>query len=70
MLITLDGEKIRELRESKKLSLKQMEKLTGLTDSALSAIENNSTPKPYLNTGVSIAEALGVPLKKITKKVS
>jgi transcriptional regulator with XRE-family HTH domain len=55
------GEKILEYRKSKKLNIKDLAKLTGVTPSLLSQIERGLA-NPSLNTINSIAKVLEVPL--------
>lgn len=70
MLITLDRVEIKRLRKERKLSLKDLEKLSGVPDSTLSAIETGTIVNPKLDTAAAIARAFKVPLEKIIKKVS
>lgn len=55
------GEKILEYRKSKKLNIKDLAKLTGVTPSLLSQIERGLA-NPSLNTLKSLAKALDAPL--------
>jgi transcriptional regulator with XRE-family HTH domain len=55
------GEKISEYRKSKKLNIKDLAKLTGVTSSLLSQIERGLA-NPSLNTLNTIAKVLEVPL--------
>ena len=58
------GERIRDLRRGRKLTLEQLAAATGLTASFLSQMERNLTGVT-LSSLVNIAKALGVPLKEI-----
>jgi len=55
------GEKTRMLRSARRLSLGDMARLTGVTKSMLSQVENNLT-SPSITTLRKIGAALGVPL--------
>lgn len=69
MLITLDRAEIKRIRKERKLSLRDLEKLSGVPDSTLSAIETGAIANPKLDTAVAIARAFKVPLEKLLKKV-
>jgi len=58
------GDKLRALREQKKLSQGDIEKQTGLLRCYVSRVENNHTV-PSLDTLEKLARALGVPLYRI-----
>lgn len=58
------GERIRDLRRGRKLTLEQLAESTGLTASFLSQMERNLTGVT-LSSLVNIAKALGVPLREI-----
>ena len=58
------GEKIREIRESKKWTLEQVANLTGMSRQRVQAIES-STGYPMISTIQKIAKALGCPLRDI-----
>src|SRR4030066_828966 len=53
------GEKIKELREQKGLSLKEMADLTGFSTALLSQMENHLV-SPSLGTIIKLARTLGV----------
>jgi transcriptional regulator with XRE-family HTH domain len=53
------GEKIKELREKKGLSLKELADLTGFSTALLSQVENHLV-SPSLGTMIKLANALGV----------
>ena len=55
------GEKIKEIRENKGLSLQELSKLTGFSSAILSQIENH-LESPSLGTLMKIAKALDVDL--------
>jgi transcriptional regulator with XRE-family HTH domain len=54
------GNKIRELRKEKHLTLKQLSKKSGIEITYLSKIENNKTGSPEINTIEKLATALNV----------
>ncbi len=58
------GERIKKVREEKKLSLTDLAEKTGYSSSILSQIENHLL-SPSLGTLIQIANALEVPLSKI-----
>jgi len=55
------GEKIKELREDQAMSLDEMARLSGLSSSVLSQIENHMVSPP-LGTLIRLAKALKVPV--------
>lgn len=57
---------IREVRESKEISLSQLAKKVGIAKSHLSNIERN-IKEPKLSTTIKIAQALGVDIKELYK---
>ncbi len=59
------GDKIRLLRTEKKISIRKMAEITGLSKSTLSDIENNKSKKPTVDTIGRIAKALGVPISEL-----
>jgi transcriptional regulator with XRE-family HTH domain len=64
VLLRLVGDKIRELRKSKKLSLRDLAYRIGMESSNLSVIENGRS-NPQLLTYAKIAAALDVSLSDI-----
>ena len=58
------GDKLRALREQKKLSQGDIEKRTGLLRCYVSRVENNHTV-PSVDTLEKLARALGVPLYRL-----
>lgn len=75
------GELLKELREANKLTLREMEKRTGISNAYLSQVENSQIKKPSPNYLFKISEALNysyealmeragyvVPKKNLTKK--
>ena len=58
MLVNI-GEKIRQIRESKKISQEKMEELTGIARTNISSYENGKT-KPNLETIEKFAKALKI----------
>jgi transcriptional regulator with XRE-family HTH domain len=59
--------KLRTLRKSKKLSLAELSRRSGLTKGYLSKIENSETPPPIATLG-KIASALGVDMTDLFPK--
>ncbi|MFV0503382.1 MAG: helix-turn-helix domain-containing protein [Lachnospirales bacterium] len=55
------GKKVKEYRNIKKLSIKKLSELTGITSSMISQIEKNQV-NPSINTIKNIANALEIPL--------
>lgn len=55
------GRRLRDLRRAARLSLRDLERLTGLSRGALSMLESGKR-EPYFSTVVRIAEAMGVSL--------
>lgn len=58
------GQKIKEIRESKKWTLEQVANLTGMSRQRVQAIES-STGYPMISTIQRIAKVLGCPLRDI-----
>ena len=58
------GDRLRELREQKKLSQGHIEKRTGLLRCYVSRVENNHTV-PSVETLIKMARALEIPLYKL-----
>lgn len=50
---------IKDIRKNKKITLKQLSEITGLSTSYLSAIENNKVKDPNFKTIAKIAAGLG-----------
>lgn len=59
------GDKIRLFRTEKKISIRKMAEITGLSKSTLSDIENNKSKKPTVDTVGKIANALEVPISEL-----
>jgi transcriptional regulator with XRE-family HTH domain len=59
------GDKIRLLRTEKKVSLRKLSDITGLSKSTLSDIENNKSKKPTVYTIERIATALEIPISEL-----
>lgn len=55
------GQAVRELRRSRDLTQVQLAEMTGLTQRAISKIEQNSC-SGLLSSAVKISRALGIPL--------
>jgi transcriptional regulator with XRE-family HTH domain len=54
------GKKIKETRNRKRISLSEMARVTGISKSNLSGIENCEDPNPTIDTLIKIAKVLGV----------
>lgn len=61
--------KVWEVRVKKKLTLRQLSKLTGITKSTLSNIENNKVD-PKLSQLVKIAKVLNISIENLYESVS
>ncbi len=59
------GEKIRLLRNERKVSIRKLSDLTGLSKSTLSDIENNKSKKPTVDTIQRIAQVLEIPISEL-----
>lgn len=59
------GDKIRLLRNEKKVSIRKLSELTGLSKSTLSDIENNKSKKPTVDTIGRVAKVLGIPISEL-----
>ncbi|GEM01220.1 Helix-turn-helix [Halolactibacillus halophilus] len=57
--------RVKELLEEKNISIYQLSKLTGLYDSTLNNIVNNSEANPTFNKICKIADALEVSLDEL-----
>ena len=61
--------KVWEVRVKKKLTLRQLSKLTGITKSTLNNIENNRVD-PKLSQLVKIAKVLNISIENLYESVS
>ncbi len=61
----MDGEKLRELREAKGLTRKQVEYDTGVSREAIANIEYGRTKNPSISTVAKLAEFFGVPVENL-----
>lgn len=61
--------KVWEARISKKITIRQLSELTGITKSTLSNIENNKVD-PKLSQLVKIAKVLNISIKNLYESVS
>ncbi|MCT6925278.1 helix-turn-helix transcriptional regulator [Metasolibacillus sp.] len=59
--------RVKELRESCKLSRYRLAKLSGVNESTLQMIENSENPNPTFRVMCKIADALGVSLDDLRK---
>jgi len=62
------GDKIRLLRKEKKISIRMLSELTGLSKSTLSDIENNKSKKPTVDTISRVAKALEIPISELLEE--
>ncbi len=62
------GQKIREIRLSKRLTQEQIELKTGIKREYLSKIETGGLPNITIKTLKKITDALGVPLSKFFRE--
>ena len=58
------GQRLRELREERRISLRELGRLSGISVNALSLIERGQT-SPSVSTLYKVVEALGVPITAI-----
>lgn len=58
------GDYLRFVRRLKKISLRDLEKATGISNAALSQMENNHT-SPSLNNAITLAKYFGFSLDEI-----
>ncbi|WP_443083824.1 helix-turn-helix domain-containing protein [Vallitalea sp.] len=61
--------KIKEIRESKNISLNKLSKISGVSKSTLYQIENNDS-KPYFDTIYKISRALKVKIDDLVDGIS
>ncbi|WP_296012651.1 helix-turn-helix transcriptional regulator [uncultured Adlercreutzia sp.] len=61
----MDGEKLRELRESRGLTRRQVEDATGISQARVYEIERGNCPNPKLNTVRALAECYGTTVAEI-----
>ena len=59
------GDKIKLLRNERKVSIRKLSDLTGLSKSTLSDIENNKSKKPTVDTIQRIAQVLDVSISEL-----
>lgn len=64
----MNGEKLRELRESKGLTRRQVSIATGLTEVTIAEMEKNGNANPTLKTVTALAEFYEVPIDEIIGK--
>ncbi len=62
------GKRIRELREERGLSQREVARRAGLTPSGVGFIEHGQTRKPSVETVMAIARALSVPVEELLEK--
>ena len=61
------GRILRESREAKGLSLRQVEILTGVSNPAISQIETGQIKSPAFHTIVSLCDVYGIEITKLTE---
>lgn len=54
------GEKLKKIRKAKKITLKQLEEITGISNSYISDLENGRRVNPSVEKLEKLAKALGV----------
>lgn len=64
----MNGEKLRELRESKGCTRRQVEDATGISQGTICAIEAGESANPTLKTITALAEFYEVPIDEIIGK--
>lgn len=64
------GELVKLARENRGLSLRQLEKETGISNALLSQIETGAVKSPSFVNIVRICEALNVPIERAANLVS
>jgi transcriptional regulator with XRE-family HTH domain len=62
------GGLLKELREANKLTLREMEKLTGISNAYLSQVENGQIKKPSPNYLFKISEVLNYPYESLMER--
>jgi len=62
---TVLGKRLREAREDMGLSLRDVEKVTGLSNAAISQIETGKIKSPSFHSLVSICNAYGVKITSL-----
>ncbi|MGL4731517.1 MAG: helix-turn-helix domain-containing protein [Clostridium sp.] len=62
------GTRIKEIRETKNMSIYQLANISGLSDSHLGRIENGKRDNPGINTVIKIAEALNITVEDLIEK--
>ncbi len=64
------GQKIREMRQSKRLTQEEIENRTGIKREYLSKIETCGLPNITIKTLKKITDALGIPISKFFRESS
>ena len=62
------GEEIRRIRELKNMTLREVEKITGISNAYLSQVETGKIEKPSPNNLFKLAEAYGVSYEQLMEK--
>ena len=60
MVMNIDPHKLRQLREDRAYSLRELAELSGLTENTIWRIEAGQRTRPYPSTVRKLAQALGV----------
>lgn len=63
------GSDLRMARETKKMSIREVEKKTGISNSYLSQLENDKVKEPSPNILYALSKAYGIPYIDLMKKV-
>ena len=61
----MDGAKLKQTREEKGLTQREVSIKSGVTEGQLFRIEKGSTKNPRVNTAVAIAKAIGCDLSEL-----
>lgn len=59
------GKKVRQIRKEQNLSLRDLEKLTGLTYSFIANIERGIVKDPRISTVIKLAKGLGISIDEL-----
>lgn len=63
------GQLLRLARELKGLSLRELEKLSGVSNAEINHIETGHTKEPGFRTVVKLARVLGVPIERLANMI-
>lgn len=59
------GEKVKQIREKQNLSLRDLEKITGLRYSFIANIERGIVKDPRISTVIKLAKGLGISIDEL-----